>query len=284
MYFPWNKYKELPTKRINTVQVFITTYCNLSCAGCFAKNIMGDKTHMSIIEYKKILDNAKKKGCERITLIGGEPLLHPEIKKMVSLNNESGIKTTIYTNGYFLNKYKKEDLPNAKIRVSIYCKSGIIKNVNSISKTEIDFDVCFMVSKNTTIEELVESATYLENYRNCKVFFISSLRELDNEKKEFFEDTELTMPVIQYKSLVHNFLKLYNGNMEIHVSKRGVFESTINTNGNKCKFSNCFTNDKIIQCPYDIVNEKFQNDYSFDTRFCQHNNTCLMSKVVFKKI
>ncbi|PIT88468.1 MAG: hypothetical protein COU29_01650 [Candidatus Magasanikbacteria bacterium CG10_big_fil_rev_8_21_14_0_10_36_32] len=72
--------------------------------------------------------------------------------------------------------------------------------------------------------------------------------------------------------------------MEIHVSKRGVFESTKTIAENKCRFANYFIGGQIIQCPYDVVNLKFQKDYTFNTRHCQQSNTCLMSKVVFKKI
>ena len=91
------------------------------------------------------------------------------------------------------------------------------------------------------------------------------------------------MPVLKYKELIHNFLERYSGNMEIHVSKRGVFESTKTLPDNKCKFANYFIGGKIIQCPYDVVNLKFQNDYEFGKRNCQQNNTCLMSKVIYKR-
>jgi len=91
-----------------------------------------------------------------------------------------------------------------------------------------------MVSKSTTAEEMLETAKELEGNYNCKVFFISSIRELDNQDKEFFKDTEITINVLEYKKLVHDFLKNYNDNMEIHVSKRGVFESTINMAEHVC--------------------------------------------------
>jgi hypothetical protein len=141
-----------------------------------------------------------------------------------------------------------------------------------------------MVSRKTTVDELIETASYIEDNYNCGVFFISSLRELDNPRQEFFDDTEMTMPVIQYKELVHQFLDRYEGNMEIHISKRGVFESLVNTAGNLCRFANYFIGGQIIQCPYDIINRKFQDDYEFDKRFCQHNNCCLMSKIKLRRI
>jgi len=84
MKFPWYKYEECKVDRINTLQIFITNDCNLKCTGCFARNIMGDdKAYISIEEYKEVIQKAKDKGCERITLIGGEPLKHPFLREMI---------------------------------------------------------------------------------------------------------------------------------------------------------------------------------------------------------
>ena len=91
------------------------------------------------------------------------------------------------------------------------------------------------------------------------------------------------MNLLNYKELVHNFLNAYHGNMEIHISKRGVFESTKVVAENKCHFANYFIGGKIIQCPYDIINLRFQKDYEFNKRYCQHNNSCLMSKIRLRK-
>jgi len=283
MKFPWYKYEEQKVDRINTLQIFITNDCNLRCTGCFARNIMGDrKAFMQIDEYKEVIKNAKEKGCQRITLIGGEPLMHPFLREMIYENNLIGLKTTIYTNGYYLDKYTEKDFQGAKLRISLYCKTGKLKSLKHLPDTNIPYDICFMVSSTTTVDELIETADHVEKM-GCKVFFISSLRELDNENQEFFDDTELTMPVMEYKELVHNFLEKYEGDMEIHISKRGVFESTVNLNGNKCKFANYSIGGKIIQCPYDIVNQKFQSDYEFDKRYCQHNSSCLMTKIKLKR-
>ena len=91
------------------------------------------------------------------------------------------------------------------------------------------------------------------------------------------------MPVVEYKKLVYDFLNVYTGEMEIHISKRGMFESTLNPGYNKCRFANYFIGGKIVQCPYDIVNSKFQADYEYDKRHCQHNSTCMMSKIIVVK-
>jgi len=287
MKFPWHKYEELPLDRRNTLQVFITNRCNLKCKGCFARHIMGENQQdISLEEYFDVVKIFKEKGGKQINILGGEPLLHPELEKIILLNNSCAFKTTIYTNGYYINKYNEEDFHGAKLRISLYCKTGKTKSFETLPKIKIPFDVCFMVSAKTTVSELLKTAYALESnpFVGCKTFFISSIRELDNERKEFFDDTEICMPVVKYKELVHEFLNRYEGDLGIDISKRGVFESTKTLPDNKCRFANYFIGGKIIQCPYDVVNLNFQEDYSFGKRYCQHNNSCLMSKIKFKKI
>ena len=283
MIFPWNKYKEIGLERRNTLQVFITNRCNLKCNGCFARKVMVNNQDISLEEYQIVIKKFLKKGGKQINLLGGEPLLHPNLKEILDLNKKNKIKTTIYTNGYFINKYTKKYFKGIKLRISICSKDMQNKMFKNLKKTNIPFDANFMVSRKTTLKELLDCAYYVEKNYNCSVFFIFSMRELDNPQKEFFMDTVNTMPVMEYKQLVHNFLQKYRGKLEVHVSKRGVFESTVTIADNKCRFANYFIGGKVIQCPYDVINLKFQKDYSFGKRFCQQNNSCLMSKIKLER-
>lgn len=284
MFFPWHKYEEIPSRRRNTLQVFITNRCNLECKGCFARFAMEENnSDITLKEYEDALLNFLYKGGVQVNLLGGEPLLHPNLREILDMNRNHGIKTTVYTNGQFLNDYAKKDFEKIKLRVSLYCKSENVKSIEALPKTDFPIETCYMVSKNSSLKELLACADSIEKGYNCNVFFISSIRELDNPRKEFFDDTSMTMNLLKYKELVHGFLQAYNGNMEIHISKRGVFESTKTLAENKCCFANYFIGRKIIQCPYDVVNLRFQKDYQFGRRNCQQNNTCLMSKIILKR-
>jgi len=284
MRFPFHKYEEVPLNRRNTLQIFITNNCNLKCKGCFARKVMGDShENMSLEEYKVTVIKFLDKGGKQINLLGGEPLLHPKLREILDFNRENEIKTTIYTNGYFLDKYSKEDFEGIKLRISICSSDMQGKEIKKLPITDIPFDANFMISKQTTLKDLLDCVKHIEENHNSKVFFIFSMRELDNPRQEFFDDTENTPSVIEYKELVHKFLEAYGGDLDIHISKRGVFESTTTLPDTKCRFANYFIGGKIIQCPYDVVNLKFQKDYEFNCRNCQHNNTCLMSKIVLKR-
>lgn len=280
MYFPWSKYREVPLERRNTLQVFITNRCNLRCTGCFARHIMkGSDKDMSMSEYESVVSRAAKLfDVKQINLLGGESFIHKDIQLFIDINKHLGLKSTIYSNGYFM----ENEIEDAKIRISIYNFNSVKGATHICKSTKNQFDANFMVSASTTVEEMLQCAKYLKDTfaDRCKVFFISSLRELDNPRKEFFDDTSLTMPVLQYKELVHKFLTEQTYFDEVHVSKRGVFESTCTLSDNTCHFSNYFIGGKIIQCPYNVVNKVFQNDFTYGN-FCVQNNTCLMSKVKY---
>ena len=282
MYFPWNKWVELPLARRNTLQIFITNRCNMSCAGCFARNIEPRQADIDLEEYDSAIGDFLDKGGQQVNLLGGEPLLHPKVAYLLSMNKAYGLKTTIYTNGSLLSKYTRKDL-DTKLRVSIYSSGNVPKGARDIPKTDIPFEANYMVSSTTTLEDILRVAELVEHRSDCKTFFISSIRELDNPDKDFFTDTSNTMPVLKYKELVHSFLKDYDGNMDIHISKRGVFESTVTLPDNKCRFANYFIGGKIIQCPYDVVNLKYQKDYTFGERYCQQSSSCLMSKIIIRR-
>jgi len=285
MKFPWHKYQELPLSRRYTLQIFITNRCDLQCTGCFARKVMKDSVDIDLDEYERAVDVFWRRGGRQINLLGGEPLLHPHLEAMLIYNQKLGLKTTIYTNGRKLDGFSGEAFAkyNAKLRVSLYGTFHPGKGIHNVMDAQVPFDANFMVSRTTTVEDMLSTAESVESTGMCKVFFISSLRELDNPRKEFFDDTDLTMPVIEYKELVHQFMWQYEGDMDIHVSKRGVFESTKTLPDCHCNFANYIIGGKIIQCPYDLVNEVYCRDYTLGKRPCHHNSTCLMSKVVYRR-
>jgi len=286
MKFPWDLYEELPLSKRNTTQLFITNRCNMKCPECFVRHIMSKEaeTDMSLSEYTLRVDQAIDRGARQINILGGEPLLHNKLDCMCEYAAIRDMKVSVYTNGTYLHEFASGYFHGATLRVSIYNNSFHSKGTGALCEHPSlpSFDVNFMVGTKTTVPELLVAAKYAEENFGCKVFFISSLRELDNNN-DFFSDTPTTMPVLKYKELVHAFLYQYAGNMEIHISKRGVFESTVSVPHCKCKFANIFPGGKVIQCPYDIINEKFQEDYEFDQRPCQQNNTCLMSKIKVRR-
>ncbi len=97
------------TRRLPAVcDVSVTNVCNAACDFCsFArdKNLVGPKQYMNADAFARALPILYRRGIRYITLQGGEPLLHPNVVRLVSDITAAGIQAAIITNGWFLPRY-----------------------------------------------------------------------------------------------------------------------------------------------------------------------------------
>ena len=103
--------------------IALTSRCNLSCKYCFAHDLVDKKSaDISMENFIKALEFSMPDG--EVGLIGGEPLLHKNINKFLEiLNNTPEFRRiTLYTNGIYLNKVKRENISH---------KIHFLVNVNS---------------------------------------------------------------------------------------------------------------------------------------------------------
>lgn len=81
--------------------VFIRFYgCNLSCPYCDTAWARQEGTPVTLMTEKEIYDYIKGTGIKNVTLTGGEPLLVPDILKLISLlASDQFLHVEIETNG-----------------------------------------------------------------------------------------------------------------------------------------------------------------------------------------
>ncbi|MBQ9965351.1 MAG: SPASM domain-containing protein [Clostridia bacterium] len=106
------------------VYVEITNVCNKACSFC--KGTKRPPKFMSEDEFSFVLDKIKGKTEYVYFHLMGEPLLHPQIEKFISLAKQKGFKPAITTNGSLLAE-KGEALIFAKpykISVSLHSFEG----------------------------------------------------------------------------------------------------------------------------------------------------------------
>ena len=100
----------IPTKRkLSKIkfEIQLAEHCNLNCAGCNHFSSIADPEFVDVGEFER---EVKRMGelfdheCERFYLIGGEPLLHPQIITLMKIarDNFSKGNITIFTNGTLL--------------------------------------------------------------------------------------------------------------------------------------------------------------------------------------
>ena len=112
-------------KKFKKVYVEITNQCNLKCDFCPQTNRKPE--FMSREMFSDILDQIKPH-TEYIYLhVKGEPLLHPELDKLLDISYEKGFKVNITTNGTLINKVKDILLSKPAVRqinFSVHSLSG----------------------------------------------------------------------------------------------------------------------------------------------------------------
>lgn len=105
------KKKLKPLKKLQ-FEVNLVEHCNLNCKCCTQFSCIAEKEYIATDVMKRDFMRLGKlfEGvCERIYLIGGEPLLHPDVEKCMKIAREYFPvgKISIFTNGLLLPECKE---------------------------------------------------------------------------------------------------------------------------------------------------------------------------------
>ena len=82
--------------------VLLTETCVRSCPYCFAKQYMSEADVKDALSWDNIIyiaDLLKASGERHISLLGGEPLIHPEIADVIVYLNKRELDVTVFTSG-----------------------------------------------------------------------------------------------------------------------------------------------------------------------------------------
>lgn len=124
------------------LQLHLVDHCNLNCKGCAHFSPIADMWFISIEETKQMLSALQpvmEKWFCRIELMGGEPLLHPDIEKIMELTRciypdfeirlvTNGLRLRVMPKSFFLSCRKNK----VEICISVYPVSIDYQSVNSI--------------------------------------------------------------------------------------------------------------------------------------------------------
>jgi radical SAM protein with 4Fe4S-binding SPASM domain len=88
-----------------SMHIELTTRCNLNCFYCYRKsNIHSeDKNKLSLSELQQIIKSLSEKGLQIVELTGGEPLLYPDILKVIEICYEHLALISIISNATLVN-------------------------------------------------------------------------------------------------------------------------------------------------------------------------------------
>ena len=174
---------------INTGGIEITDHCNLNCIHCYAD---GKTNQTSFMKYETIIHLIEQLILYKasfITITGGEPLLHPEIEKIIDYLGTSCSSTKFYiaTNGTILGDQlidilKKYDNIFIQISLDGACKKTheeqhglntfdkIIETLNKMYYFPRDRKIVRMTISKVNYKECVRVAEIARQY-NAKTSF-----------------------------------------------------------------------------------------------------------------
>lgn len=165
------------TKRghhIPNLEYMITTSCDLACPGC---DRFIDHGHPFVESYEDIVANMEKWFCrldpDHITIIGGEPLLHPRIYDILKEARRIFDHATIevYTNGFLLPK-----------------RPDILKVLKKIGRAKIS---CSIHNKNPEVRKLIEKNLWDSFYSKGQWSIVSPIaHKQDGVTVEVTDPTE----------------------------------------------------------------------------------------------
>lgn len=190
--------------------------CNFSCPGCLCSNYNTEKIFMDYEKFKDLTLQLKRHGVRSIEFCGGgEPLLHPDICKMITwVTDYLHMSLGIMTNGSLLNDQISYLVATRAdyIRVSLYDQSyqPVIKKIEKLIqiKKEVSGDVVigakFLINK--TNEELVFNRV-IETAENPGINIVSVKALRDDGPVEDYSVIEKRINDLGYEKVYANLEK-----------------------------------------------------------------------------
>jgi cyclic pyranopterin phosphate synthase len=95
---------------ITQVKLALTSNCNHRCEGCLYGRSFLPGECIDFNTLKRALDDMAELRVSRVHFHGGEPLLHPDIRELISYSRSVGITPSLGSNAMALSKSKIDDL------------------------------------------------------------------------------------------------------------------------------------------------------------------------------
>lgn len=101
------------------MNLLLTTVCNRRCKYCFAKSKLTDNSgkvnqFITLEKIRKVIEFLKISEENTISLLGGEPTLHPQFTDILTLFNNERFAVNVFTNG-IISSSTIEAIKNSRI-------------------------------------------------------------------------------------------------------------------------------------------------------------------------
>ncbi|MCP4154478.1 MAG: radical SAM protein [bacterium] len=122
------------------IAIEITNHCNADCIMCPRQKMTRKKGFMELNLFKKIVEEIKEYTEFVFLHLAGEPLLHPELKKMITYCKEAGLKTALSTNAIVLDQEKSAALIDSPLDMVVLSLDGVTKETYEKIRKKANFE------------------------------------------------------------------------------------------------------------------------------------------------
>ncbi|MBT1248604.1 MULTISPECIES: radical SAM protein [unclassified Thermosipho (in: thermotogales)] len=156
-------------RRPKIVEFELTTACNYACKHCYCNAGKKSKVELSIEQVKHVLDELKSAHVETVDLIGGEPLVRPDIYEIIEYAVGIGLDVMLNTNASLASKEVvkkiKKIYPQLKVGISF---DGSLPDIHEFIRGKGTFDKTYKGFMNfveagfdVTILHVINKKNYL---------------------------------------------------------------------------------------------------------------------------
>lgn len=158
------------------IYVEICNKCNFKCKHCYNASSQKKNDFMSISMIRKIIEECKKNRILHITLSGGEPLLHPQIKEILSEILGEKLTVGIITNGILLNReildIYRDNMKRMTLQISLHgstpdihskltdtsVSDKIFEIIPIVNREKIEYKINCVINKHNMydVERIIE--------------------------------------------------------------------------------------------------------------------------------
>jgi GTP 3',8-cyclase len=249
------------------IRLSVTNICNMDCFYCHNEGQNKNKRQdLSFIEFRKIIDIGLQFSLKNISFTGGEPLLNPDIFKMIACCKDVGLKKIdLCTNGISIDKYidqlkKFRNLALTigidtvdKEKISKQSKIGkkfseIEKNLFLLEKNKIKFSIN-SVYTGENFDDAIEMIKYCrENKFELRIIEKDTYKKITNDKiSEIF--SKFIKKVEKEFNLKIGYMQPGKGYFGIHSNK-----ARVNFYNAKCHSRDCLN---CARCHFRIDSSGF---------------------------
>ncbi len=107
-----------------SMELELSRACNLRCIYCYASSGKPLPNELSLPEIFSVIDQAVALGAKKIVVLGGgEPLLYPDIFKVIDYISSANVQVDLFTNATLLDSHKAKALFDKNVSISMKLNS-----------------------------------------------------------------------------------------------------------------------------------------------------------------